>query len=121
MSLYDRLARDHPHKSHPHKKRVIFLSPILYTYLVLLHLCMGRIRLSTGSITMIALPPSFNRVGKGVSLCLRDVAKEIVWWTRLKEMTAETFLFDRALTIFFKFYMKRKLKVERKVLPSKSR
>ena len=44
----------------------------------------GRIRLSAESIVKIDPPPSFGREGRPVFLCLVAMAKEVVWWTRLK-------------------------------------
>jgi hypothetical protein len=76
----------------------------------------GWIRLSAESIVKIAPPPSFGREGQAIFLCLVAMAKEVVWWTRLKGLKTDTFLFGQALIDFFKFHLKRKLRVEREVL-----
>ena len=78
----------------------------------------GRIRLSAESIVRIDPPPSFGRDGRPVFLCLVAMAKEVVWWTRLKGLKTGTFLSGQALINFFKYHLRRKVRVEREVLTS---
>lgn len=73
----------------------------------------GWIRLSTESIVP---PPSFNREGKDVFICLVAMVKEVVCWMRLKGLKSNTFLIGRSLTNFFDFHLKRKIRVVREVL-----
>ena len=77
----------------------------------------GRVRLSAGSIVKIEPPPSFGREGRLVFLCLVAMVKEIVWWTRLKGLRSGLFLSGQALINFFKFHLRRKMRVERAALP----
>jgi hypothetical protein len=92
----------------------------LWSYVEQLLSRVGRIDLSTETILKIDPPPSFGREGRAVFLCLVAMTKEIVWWTRLKGLKTDTFLFGQALIGFFKFHLKRKVRVEREVLsPSK--
>jgi hypothetical protein len=88
----------------------------LWSYVEQLLSRVGRIELSTESILKIDPPPSFGREGRAVFLCLVAMAKEIVWWTRLKGLKTDIFLFGQALIGFFKFHLKRKVRVEREVL-----
>lgn len=44
------------------------------------------------------------------------IMKDVVWWTRVKGL--DTFLFIQSLIHFCKFYLKRKIGMEREVLAS---
>ncbi len=90
----------------------------LWSYVEQLLSRMEQTRLSAESIVRIAPPPSFGREGQAVFLCLVAMAKEVVWWTRLKGLKTDTFLSGHALTDFFKFHLERKVRVEREVLSS---
>ncbi|MCP3653585.1 MAG: zinc-binding domain-containing protein [Herbaspirillum sp.] len=79
---------------------------------------MGQIRLTAGSIIRIEPPTSLGTEGRLVFLCLVAMAKEVVWWSRLKGLRTDTFLSGQTLIDFFRFHLRRKLRVEREVLPS---
>lgn len=67
----------------------------------------------TISIVMIAPLSSFSWAGKAVLLCPVDEAKEVVWWTTLEGMRTNTLVFRRGSVDFFKFLLKRRVRVER--------
>ena len=72
----------------------------LWSFVEQLSSRVGRIRLTAESILKIDPPPSFGREGQAVFLCLVAMVKEIVWWTRLKGLKTDTFLFGQALINF---------------------
>ena len=88
----------------------------LWAYVEQLLSRLGRIDLSTESIVNIVAPPSLQKEGKAVFLTLVAMAKECVWWSRLKGLQTNTFLSDQPLINFFKYHLKRKIRVEREVL-----
>lgn len=59
-------------------------------------------RLSADSIGKISAPTPFGQQGKVIFICLVAVAKEVVWWPRLKELKTNAFLFDLPLIPFFR-------------------
>lgn len=63
--------------------------------------------------------PTFNWADNEVFLYLVAVAKEVVCWTRLKGMRAETVLCGKYLTELFSFSLRKKVKVEREVMSSR--
>ncbi|GAB1597330.1 hypothetical protein Ahia01_000009400 [Argonauta hians] len=92
------------------------ISP-LWIYVEQLLLRMGWVSLTTESIIRIMPPPSFCKEGRAAFLCLVAVAKEIVWWTRYEGWKGGTYLSGDPLVNFFRHHLKRRLRVERRVLP----
>lgn len=62
--------------------------------------------------------PFFGGEGQAVFISLVDVAKEVVWWTSLKGIKTDTFLFGLTFIRLYKSHLKRKVRVERVVWPT---
>lgn len=70
----------------------------------------GWIQQLAESFLKIIPPLSFDRERQAVFLCLAELAKVDLWYSRLKKLKIDTFIFGQVLTNFFK------VKGEREVL-----
>lgn len=54
--------------------------------------------------------------GQAVFFCLVATAVEVVWWTRLKRLQTDIFLFSESLIKLFEFHLEKKMRVEKEVM-----